>query len=63
MLRSEVLMNFSKYPITRENIGWAWFSIRTSTIRMVEVERWVEVPSSEERLASMAMDKGIRYAR
>ena len=42
---------------------WAWFSVRTSAIRMVEVERWVEVPSSEERLASMAMDKGIRYER
>lgn len=30
---------------------------------MVEVERRVEVPSSEERLASMAMDKGVRYGR
>ena len=47
----------------RENyrVGVVWCPHKIT--RMVEVERWVEVPSSEERLASMAMDKGIRYAR
>lgn len=30
---------------------------------MVDVERWIAVPSSEERLASMRVDKTMRYVR